>query len=179
MESSFNTSGQASDFLVDQIAGLKVEIATLEAKLQVYGESKRIVSADDAGNITMKALSDIAGKRTEARTLLAQKEAAYKAALATPAAALPEAQRSDLIARLKQEYASYEAEYSEKSKLFKDEWPGMQQLRSKMEQAKSRLELETQDIGTNETEARRRPVGLEEVRGLSALLDDQQRRRRP
>jgi capsular exopolysaccharide synthesis family protein len=176
IESSFKTSDQASEFLVDQIASLRTEIATLEGKLQGYGESKRIVSADDASNITMKALSDIAEKRTEARTVLAQKEAAYKAAQATPAAALPETQKSDLIARLKQEYASYEAEYSEKSKLFKDEWPGMQQLRSKMEQAKTRLEFETEDIGKNirrqaESEYRQ---ALEEVRGLSALLENQE-----
>ncbi|HEX4823527.1 MAG TPA: polysaccharide biosynthesis tyrosine autokinase [Candidatus Polarisedimenticolaceae bacterium] len=176
IESSYTTSDQASEFLVDQIAALKKEIVDLEAKLQGYGEAKRIVSADDATNITMKALSDIATKRTEARTVLAQKEAAYKAALATPAAALPEAQKSELIARLKQEYASYEAEYSEKSKLFKDEWPGMQQLKSKMEQAETRLDLETEEIGTNvrraaESEYRQ---ALEEVRGLGALLDDQQ-----
>src|SRR5262245_14185446 len=88
IESSYTTSDQASEFLVDQIAGLKKEIADLETKLQGYGESKRIVSADDATNITMKALSDIATKRTEARTVLAQKEAAYKAATSTPAAAL-------------------------------------------------------------------------------------------
>ena len=42
--------------------------SVLEDKLQGYGELKRIVSADDDGNITMKALSDIAAKRTQART---------------------------------------------------------------------------------------------------------------
>ncbi len=176
IESSYQTSDQASEFLVDQIGALKKEIADLEAKLQGYGESKRIVSADDASNITMRALSDIAVKRTEARTVLAAKEAAYRAALATPAAALPEAQKSELIARLKQEYASYEAEYSEKSKVFKDEWPGMQQLRSKMEQAKSRLDLEVEEIGTNVRRAAESEYkqALEEVRGLSDLLDHQQ-----
>ena len=176
IESSFKTSDQASEFLVDQIASLKTEIVGMEAKLQGYGESKRIVSADDASNITMKALSDISGKKTEARTVLAAKEAAYKAALATPAAALPETQKSELISRLKQEYAGYEAEYSEKSKIFKDEWPGMQQLRSKMEQAKTRLDVETEEIGTNvrnQAEAAYREA-LQNVRGLSNLLDDQQ-----
>ena len=176
IESSSSTSDQASVFLVDQIANLKVEIAELESKLQGYGESKRIVSADDESNITLRALSDIAAKRTEARTVLAAREAAFRAATETPAAALPEAQHSELIARLKQEYASYEAEYSEKSKLFKDEWPGMQQLRSKMEQARTRLDLETEEIGRNvrlaaEAEYLR---ALGEVRALSALLDNQQ-----
>ncbi len=176
LESNYKTSDRASEFLVDQVGALKREIQQLENKLQGYGESKRIVSADDEGNITLKALSDIAAMRTQARTVLAAKEAAYRAALATPAAALPEAQRSELISRLKQEYAAYEAEYSEKSKLFKDEWPGMQQLRSKMEQARSRLDVETEEIGTNvrrgaESEYRQAVL---EVGNLSALLDDQQ-----
>ena len=176
LEAGYKTNDQAAEFLVDQVAGLKREITVLENKLQGYGESKRIVSADDEGNITMKALSDIAAKRTEARTVLAAKEATYHAALQTPAAALPEAQRSDLISRLKQEYAAYEAEYSEKSKLFKDDWPGMQQLRSKMEQARSRLDLEIEEIGRNVrngAEGEYRQAVLE-VRGLSTLLDDQQ-----
>lgn len=176
LEAGYKTSDQAAEFLVDQVAGLKREIAVLEDKLQGYGESKRIVSADDEGNITMKALSDIAAKRTQARTVLAAKEATYHAVLATPAAALPETQHSELISRLKQEYAAYEAEYSEKSKLFKDDWPGMQQLRSKMEQARSRLDLEIEEIGTNvrrAAESEYRQAVLE-VRGLSALLDDQQ-----
>jgi succinoglycan biosynthesis transport protein ExoP len=176
LEAGYKTSDQASEFLVDQVESLKREIASLEGKLQGYGESKRIVSADDEGNITMKALSDISAKRTQARTVLAAKEAAYRSVQATPAASLPEVQHSELISRLKQEYASYEAEYSEKSKLFKDEWPGMEQLRSKMEQAKSRLELEVEEIGTNvrrAAESEYRQADLE-VRGLSSLLDDQQ-----
>lgn len=176
LEAGYTTSDQASEFLVDQVAGLKREIAELETKLQGYGESKRIVSADDEGNITMKALSDIAAKRTQARTVLAAKEATYNAVTATPASALPEVQRSELISRLKQEYATYEAEYSEKSKLFKDEWPGMQQLRSKMEQARTRLDVEIEEIGANvrrAAEGEYRQAVLE-VRGLSQLLDDQQ-----
>jgi capsular exopolysaccharide synthesis family protein len=176
LDAGYTTSDQASEFLVDQVASLKRELEALEGKLQGYGESKRIVSADDEGNITIKALSDIAAKRTQARTVLAAKEAAYKAAQATPAASLPEVQRSELISRLKQEYAAYEAEYSEKSRLFKDEWPGMQQLRSKMEQAKTRLELEIEEIGSNvrrAAESEYRQADLE-VRGLTALLDDQQ-----
>ena len=176
IENSYNSSDQASEFLVDQIASLKREVAQLEERLQGYGESKRIVSADDEGNITMKAYSDIAARRTEAKATLAAKEAAYRAAMATPAAALPEAQRSELIARLKQEYASLEAEYSEKAKVFKDDWPAMQQLRSKMDQAKARLDLETEEIGSNvrraaESEYRQ---AADEVRGLTRLLDDQQ-----
>jgi hypothetical protein len=52
--------------------GLKREIAAIEARLQEYGEAKGIVSIDDANNITLEALSDVAERRTEAQTALAR-----------------------------------------------------------------------------------------------------------
>lgn len=176
IESAYTTSDQASEFLVDRIAALKRDIATLEEQLQHYGESKKIVSVDDSTNITLKALSDIASRRTEAQTRLAEKEAAYRAARDTPSSALPQVLASELIARLKEEHASLEAQYSEKAKLFKDDWPGMQQLRSKLEQTQARLDLETEEIGRNvrrSAEADYRKAA-DEVHALSALLGDQE-----
>jgi capsular exopolysaccharide synthesis family protein len=176
IESAHSTSDQATEFLVGQVANLKREIATLEEQLQGYGESKRIVSVGDDSNITLKALSDIASRRTQAQTVLAEKEAAYRSALATPSAALPQVVASDLIARLKQERASLEAEYSEKSRLFKDDWPGMQQLRSKLEQSQARLDTETEDIGTNVRRGAESAFhqAQAEVRALTALLSGQE-----
>ncbi|MBZ5639479.1 MAG: hypothetical protein LAO51_12100, partial [Acidobacteriia bacterium] len=176
IESKYTTSDQATEFLVNQIGTLKKEIDGYEARLQRYGESKGIVTIDDASNITMKALSDISQRRTEAQGTLAQKEAAYKALLSSPPGALPEVLHSDLISRLKQEYAGYEAEYSEKSRRFKDDWPGMQTLRSKLDQARDRLDLETREIAREvvlsaEADYRR---ALEEVRNLDALVSRQQ-----
>jgi capsular exopolysaccharide synthesis family protein len=176
LESTYTTSDQATEFLVNQIGTLKREIAAIEDRLQQYGESKRIVSIDDSSNITLKALSDVAQKCTEAQTALAQKEAAYKAMLAAPPEALPEVLHSDLIARLKQEYVTYEADYSEKSRLFKDEWPGMVTLRSKLDAARERLDLETREIAskvllTAESEYRKAQA---EVQKLDQLLREQE-----
>ena len=176
IESAHTTSDQASEFLVGQVGNLKREIAALEDQLQGYGESKQIVSVDDDSNITLKALSDIASRRTVAQTVLAEKEAAYRTALSTPSAALPQVLASDLIARLKQEHAILEAQYSEKARLFKDDWPGMQQLKSKLDQSRERLNAETEDIGTNvrrSAESAYRQA-QEEVRGLTALMNGQE-----
>lgn len=177
IESSYTTSDQASEFLIGQIATLKKEIAAIEERLQQYGEAKRIVSIDDSSNITMRALSDVAQRRTEIRTRLAQKEAAYRAVTDSPPDALPEVLKSDLISRLKQEYASYEAEYSEKSRKFKDDWPGMQELRSKLDQAKERLDLETAEIARKvrlSAEAEFREA-RDELGNLDALVAQQEK----
>ncbi len=176
IEASYTTSDQATEFLVNQIGTLKKEIAAIEQRLQEYGESRRIVSIDDSNNITLKALSDISAKRTEALTVLAQKEAAYKAALASSPEALPEVLHSDLISRLKEEYASYEAEYSEKSRQFKDDWPGMQTLHSKLEQARERLDIEIREIARKvvlSAEAEYRKA-LSEVKSLDSLVTQQE-----
>lgn len=177
LESGYTASDQASEFLVDQIGELKKEIDVLERDLQSYGESKRIVSVDDASNITMRALADVAERRTSARAVLAEKEAAYAAARETPDEALPEALRSDLIARLKQDRATLEAEIAQKAKTFKDDWPEMVTLRGKLEQTEARLAEETAAI------ARSVRLGLEaeyrkargEVDNLDALLSRQER----
>jgi len=146
LQSRFSTSEQADDFLINQIAKLKSEIGETEEKLLTYGEAKRIVSIDEASNITLQGLKDIAMRSTLAQTGLAQAEARLRAIQQSPANSLPEVRNSLLIGALLQEYALYEAEYSEASARFKAGWPGMQTLGSKLEQARRRLELETERI---------------------------------
>jgi len=172
IDAAYRTTDEAANFLVNQIATLKDEIAQIEDRLQNYGESKRIVSIDDGSNITLTALTDIARRRTEAQTRLAEQEAAYRAARSAPPEALEEVMHSPLIARLKQEYALYETEYSEQSKRFKDDWPDLKTLRSKLDQSRERLEIESAEIARQvvasaEAEYQR---AVNEVRNLDALL---------
>lgn len=176
IETQFTTSDQATEFLADQIGKLRTDLADLDRRLQQYGESKGIVSIDDASNITLRALSDISSHRTESRTNLARAKAVYDALRTTPAEGLPQVVQSDLITRLKQELALVEAEYSEKSRLFKDDWPGMQKLRGKLEQGRARVEQETAAIAQNvllaaESEYRK---ALQEYGNLDGLLRNQQ-----
>lgn len=176
LRSQFSTNEQATGFLVDQIAQLKEEIATLEDELRRYGESKNIVSADDANNITMRALSDIASRRTEAQTRLARAEATHRAIAEVDNDALPEVLQSSLIAELKADYAESEALLSQKTEQFKDDWPEVQALRSRLAQARERLELESAEIARRvrmsaDSEYRQ---ALAEVRNLDDLLRGQE-----
>jgi len=177
LESKFTTSDQATEFLVEQTGQLKREITAIERRLQEYGEAKGIVSIDESSNITLRALADVAQRRTEAQTRLAAAEATYDSIKESPPEALPAVLDSPLINRLQEDYASYEAEYSEKARLFKDGWPGMQTLRSKLDQAGERLQLETERVA-NQTllaaEADYREA-REAVANLDRLLAQQER----
>ena len=146
IESRYSTTEQAREFLIDQIGTLKREIAAIEDRLQEYGEAKRIFSVSDSTNLTLQGLQEISDQRTAAQTGVARAEAARQAVFDAGADALPEVLSSTLIARLRAEYAATEAEYTEKSRLFKDDWPELQTLGSKLERARERLELETQRI---------------------------------
>ena len=172
IEATFKTTDQATDFLVNQTGNLKEEIREIEERLQAYGESKRIVSLDGQNNIAMTALTDIARQKTLAQTELANKKAAFRAAVESPPEALAEVVRSALISRLKQEYAIYEAEYTEQARRFKEDWPDLKTLKSKLEQAAERLRLESeliarQAIATAEVDYQQALNGL---RNLEALL---------
>jgi capsular exopolysaccharide synthesis family protein len=176
IESRYSSSDQAEEFLVNQTGQLKREIAEIEEALLQYGEAKSIVSIDDSNNITLQALEDIAHKRTAAQTKLAEAEAAYRAVMTAPPEALPEVANSSLITMLRQEYAAYEAEYSEKSRRFKDDWPGLQTLKSKLDQARIRLEYETELIASQvraSAEAAYR-IAIGEVGNFDSLLADQE-----
>ncbi len=176
LESQYSTSGQASEFLADQIRKLKAEIDDAEGRLQRYGESKRIVSVDDSSNVTMRALADVAERRTAARTVLAEKEAAYRAAKATPPDGLPEVLDSPLIANLKAEYAKLEADLAQQTERFRDDWPEVRALRAKLDGVSSRLDRETAEIARKvvlaaEADWRR---ARDEVGNLDRLVREQE-----
>ena len=176
IESQFSTTDQAQEFLVDQISKLKREIATIDADLQEYGEQNRILSLDDSNNITLTAVKDTARRRTAAQTRLAEAEATWRAVEQIEASALHEVMESNLIARLRQEFASYEAEYSEKARRFKDDWPGMEVLESKLERAGERLDLEVQRVAeqVRATAKTDYETAKHEVQALERLLLDQE-----
>ncbi len=135
MQSQFSTSDQASEFLVDQIAKLKEEIATHEGRLQDYGEAKRIVSVDDASNITLQALRDIGERRTEAQNALAAAEAAWGAVRDASPEALPEVLHSTLIQQLRREYAGSRPSTARRRACSRTTGRGCSTLDSKLEQA--------------------------------------------
>jgi len=176
IESQFSMTEQAGEFLVNQIGKLKREIAEAEQLLQSYGEAKRIVSINDEANITMQGLRELAQERIDAQTALAR-AAAYRAAvIESPPDGLPQVLQSNLINRLREEYAQLEAEYAEMSRRFKADWPELQTLRFKLDGAAARLELETTRIAEQVRAAAAADYqrAMSQVQNLERLLSEQE-----
>jgi len=176
LSSMRSTGDEASGFLEEQIAQLRADYVAIENRVQAYGENKRIVSIDEANNVTLQALKDLAQRRTDARARLARQEAAYRTVSDLPDDALPEVRESELIGDLHAEYSRLEAEITELSRNFRDDWPALRSRRSKLEQIGLQLNNEierTARRARSEREAAYRE-SLAEVANLERLCEEQE-----
>ena len=176
MDSQIVATGQAEEFLVDQVRTLKDEIAEHEGKLQAYGEAKRILSIDESSNITFQALRDISERRTTAQAALAAAAAHRASVLGVDPEALPEVMNSALIQGLRRDHAAVEAQLSEMSRQYGAEWPGVRTLGSKLAQVSAQLDAETTRIAQQVRAAAEAAWdrAREEVRNLDRLLAERQ-----
>ena len=129
-EKKFESVRMASEYLTDQTSALRADIEKIRHELQHYGESKGIVSADEATNITVQKLLHLNADYTGAQNALIEKQSAYDAIVhANPA----EVTASDpVVLQLSQEEAKLQRDYNQKLSLFKPEYPQMQSLRDEL-----------------------------------------------
>lgn len=175
METRVGTSENAGDFLTEQIATLRADVADLEHRLQQYGESKEIIPTSGEATTTVTALEDLQRSYTAAQADRAEKEGAWTALRTTPDSAVPQVIQSPLIERLTTETASLERDRAEMAKRFKPEWPALARLTTKLEQSQARLDEETAALAAS---ARKSAEGaykaaVERERNLQAMLESQ------
>jgi len=175
LEAKYLTAKQAYDFLNSQIKQLMSDLATKEQEMQIYAKDKEILSLDDSENIIVMQLVELNAEYTRVKARRIEKEAIYRGLMSVSADSIPEVINNQLIQQLKAEYASLEREYAEKSKKFKTEWPEMIQLKSKLDQAKQRLDKEINDIVGKVRNSSRAEyqTGLKQEQSIQEMLDQQ------
>ncbi len=147
LESRYSTTATASDFLTKQVSRLQAEIAALERQLQDYSRKAEILAlSDGTQDISERALADLNQQLVQARGRLALAEARLEALRRTPPDGLQEVLNSPLVVKLKADQAEVERRFSQMAERFKADWPALQQLREELDQARRRLETETETI---------------------------------
>ena len=161
LESKYIAATRVSSFLRTQIEKLKKEILGL-------GERE---------NIILQKLADLNIAYTNAQVDRITKEAYYNKVKNASADSIPEVLKNPLIQELKAEYARLEREYSQKSKLYKKNWPGMSQLRSELKKAKEQLDTEIRNVVAQVKNSARTEylAALERERNLKRMLDEQKK----
>jgi capsular exopolysaccharide synthesis family protein len=156
IESRFEATQQASDWLKEQLEDMKAKVERSEEALNKYAADNRIIFLTEGEtteakniqgqNLVTKKLAELSTDLVQATSDRISKEALYQEAQRGEGGLLSVVQGNPLIQILKKEYASKEAEYYQLSKKFKPEYPKLQRLKEEMDKTGARIDTETRKI---------------------------------
>ncbi len=142
IEKKYETTQQASDFLSEQIANLREDLAAKERELQKYGKEKELFFLSDKESTAVSKFADLNQAFTQSQIDRINKESAYRELRDLSVDSLPQYINNKLIQDLKTDYAGMKNEYEEKRKIFKADYPEMISLKAKLDNMKGELRSE-------------------------------------
>lgn len=145
-ERRFNSTSSAKKYLQGQIEKAETDLEASEKALTDFARQNNIVDVEDRGNVMQRQFEDLSRALTDKRQERIMAEIAYMQAQEGDLESLPTVLDNQLIKTLRQQYAGMRAEYQEMSRIFKDTYPRMQQLMSGMNDIKSTLREESENL---------------------------------
>ncbi len=171
VEKRYETTHQASDFLSEQIAELREDLAAKERELQRYGQEKKLFFTSEKESTIVSKFAAVLDAYTQAQIDRINKEAAYREVKDLDVDSLPQFVNNTLIQTLKMDYARMKNEYEEMSKTFKSNYPKMIELKAKLDSMKEELKTEIRKaVDAAESEYR---SALKKEDSLEDLLETQ------
>jgi len=171
IEKRYDATQQASDFLSEQIANLREDLAAKEKELQRYGKEKELFFLTDTENTAINKFADLIDAFTKAQIDRINAEAAYRELKELNVNALPHFVNNAMIQNLKTEYTRMKNEYEEKSKTFKSNYPGMIELKAKLDSMREELKTEIKKA-VDAAESEYRSARKKEL-SLNRLLEEE------
>ncbi|MEW5902131.1 MAG: polysaccharide biosynthesis tyrosine autokinase, partial [Acidobacteriota bacterium] len=135
---SANTQ-QASDFLRQQIAAQREELASKERELQKYGQEKEIVFLTETESAAIKKFADLNDSLTQAQRERIRAETEWRALKDFEGDALLSSISDPNAQQLKMDYSRVKSEYDEKSKVYKPDYPEMVRLKARMDSQRNEI----------------------------------------
>ena len=173
VEKRYETTQQASDFLSEQIANLREDLAAKERELQRYGQEKKLFFTSDKESAVVNKFADVLDAYTQAQIERINKEATYRESKDLDVDSLPQFVNNPMIQELKTDYTRMKNEYEEMSKTFKSNYPDMIKSRAKLDSMKEELKSEIKKaVDAAESEYR---SALKKEASLEDLLETQRR----
>jgi capsular exopolysaccharide synthesis family protein len=146
MEQKLEASGIARDFLMLQIDRAKINLEKAEEDLNRFGKLAGIVSLDAKVNSIYRQLEDLNLAYTTAEADMIAKKVTYHQASKEGHANLPQVLESELIAKLKENYAQLRSEYADLKITFHDDYPVVRNLKARMISIAGRIKQEEERI---------------------------------
>ena len=151
VESKFDATLQARDWLEKQLEDMKAKVERAEDNLNKYVAQNGIIFLSDGGgdskdkgqSMVTKRLGDLSEQLVQATSDRVTKEVMYRESQRQNGESIVAVQNNPLIQGLQKEYASVESEYAQLSKVYKPDYPKMVRLKEQANQAKKRIDAET------------------------------------
>jgi succinoglycan biosynthesis transport protein ExoP len=173
IETRYEATQQASEFLSEQIAQLREDLAVKERELQKYGQEKNLMVLNDREDTVVGKFSEMNNSYTAAQINRVKKEAALKELRDLNVDTLSNSQRvnSPTVNSLLQSYLQTKNEYQEKLKLFRESYPEMQRIKARMDSQRTELQNEIKNaVSAAESEYR---TAVQEETSLKNLMENQ------
>ncbi len=155
IETRYEATQQTSEFLNEQIAQLRDELAAKERELQRYGEDKKLLSLNEKESNVVSKYTEVTKAYTDATIKRIKAEADLQQLRSLRLDSPPEFVGNPLVQTLRTAYAQQKSEYDEKSKSLGPGHPDMIQLKAKMDSTGSELTSEVaKAVSAQEAELR-------------------------
>jgi succinoglycan biosynthesis transport protein ExoP len=134
IEQKIDTVQQASSFLTQQIAQVKLDLENLREQLSKFGKQQNIVSINTATTLPAQKLLKLASDLTNARTETNNAQSAYETLIHSS----PESVASDdgLVRSLSEQEANLQRDYNQKLANLKPEHPEMQRIKQTIDRTR-------------------------------------------
>lgn len=145
LDRRFEASSYAKSFLDEQLEITKAKLEESERLLNKYASDHNIMTLDDESNPLDQTFVEYSSALVRAEQERIKFEAEYQSIRNAPNTAV-QVLTSNTIQAYKTQRSLLDAEYQEKSKIYKDSYPTMLQLRAQMEGLNTKIQAEIESI---------------------------------
>ncbi|MEB4593333.1 polysaccharide biosynthesis tyrosine autokinase [Candidatus Thiothrix sp. Deng01] len=141
LERRADSTTYARKFLEEQLVQTKSKLEESENKLVQYAKDKSIYNTDDKQNLVGQKLQELSAALTEAEKDRIAAESQYKQSMGSKSQ--DRVQSSMVIQQLKASKAKLQTDYQDKLKIYKPDYPLMQQLQSQINELDAQINSES------------------------------------
>jgi len=142
LQSKFQLTGEARDFLQTEIGRVERELADAERALSDFQREHAVVSLDERENAIVERLTDLGRRVTDAEATRIAAEAEYRLVQKRESDSLPSVITNPLIQGLKQEVSRLEVQYAQQAQVFIPNSPQVKEIDAQLKRAQGRLDRE-------------------------------------
>ena len=142
-EAKWEATQKASDWLSEQLVGLKAKLEKSEEELQRYATKNSILFLDEKQNMNSQKLQQLQQEATKAEADLIEKESLYNQVKDGNFTSVPGILENKLYQDLSMKLSDLKREYSDLTATFSSDYPKVKRLKSQIDETQSALDRET------------------------------------